>query len=98
MNQENNQEDKIIKELFKIWAEKADEVSRESGQDKALQENVLAWVKLLQKITPYKTPFCLDRDQAQDYLAGKPAVLKQYGEHVDKCADYCQKLVEFYKK
>ncbi|MBW2963421.1 hypothetical protein KY306_01445 [Candidatus Woesearchaeota archaeon] len=93
MNQ-NEKEDQVIGDMIRTWAES----THDPVLNKKIQRRCLSMIDLLRDILPYKTESCLDTDQAQEYAAGEKATLKRFGEHVGKCADHCQKLVEFYQK
>lgn len=92
--EEDNQENKLLGELFKIYGENL----KDPARDKQIQEKCLALLDLFKSITPYRTEACLDAGQAREYIDGEKAVLEQFSGHVDKCPDFCQKLVKFYQK
>lgn len=94
MSQENNQEDRLLRELFEIYGESL----KDPARDRQIQEKCLLGIKLLKDIATHRTEACLETDQIRDYINGEPDVLEQHKDHVAKCTDYCQRLVEFYKK
>jgi len=55
-------------------------------------------VKKLLDLIPKLTSECLTPEQARAFASGDQKVLDLFGNHVQKCTDYCQKVVGLYEE